>query len=156
MGLVFRKRKRLGRNTALNLSKPGASVSRKAGPVRLSSRGRGVCSVGQGSVVQVQAVTRFVGMLVALLVAALLVASPADAKPKKGCVTWHEYDTVYKGWPKGAVERHFGTHGHVSISGSVLVKKYPGCHNGPVKVVVRYKKPDHGWRWTLAHKRPVY
>jgi hypothetical protein len=41
MGLVFRQRKRLGRGTFLNLSKSGASVSKRLGRVSLSSRGRG-------------------------------------------------------------------------------------------------------------------
>jgi hypothetical protein len=48
MGLVFTKRKRLGRNATLNVSKSGVSVSRKAGPVTLSSRGRGSVRLGKG------------------------------------------------------------------------------------------------------------
>jgi hypothetical protein len=48
MGLVFRKRKQLGRNTALNVSKSGASVSKKAGPVSVSSRGRASVRLGKG------------------------------------------------------------------------------------------------------------
>jgi hypothetical protein len=39
MGIFFRKTKRVGKNTNVNLSKSGVSVSRKAGPVRVNSRG---------------------------------------------------------------------------------------------------------------------
>lgn len=40
MGLVFRKRIRLGKGTGLNLSKSGASVSKRKGRVTVNSRGR--------------------------------------------------------------------------------------------------------------------
>ncbi|MHA7197265.1 DUF4236 domain-containing protein [Arthrobacter alkaliphilus] len=40
MGFVFRKRIKAGKNTAVNLSKSGASVSERVGPVTISSRGR--------------------------------------------------------------------------------------------------------------------
>jgi hypothetical protein len=40
MGLIFRKRVTLGKGTNLNLSKTGASVSKRAGRVTVSSRGR--------------------------------------------------------------------------------------------------------------------
>ena len=48
MGLVFRRRKRLGRSTFLNLSSRGASVSRRIGPLSVSSRGRGSLRLGKG------------------------------------------------------------------------------------------------------------
>lgn len=41
MGLVYRKSLRLGRKTRVNLSKSGASMSRRAGRLSVSSRGRG-------------------------------------------------------------------------------------------------------------------
>lgn len=40
MGLIYRKRVKLGRNTAVNLSKSGASASERIGPVTVNSRGR--------------------------------------------------------------------------------------------------------------------
>ena len=40
MGLVWRKSLRLGRRSRLNLSRSGASVSRRVGPVTVSSRRR--------------------------------------------------------------------------------------------------------------------
>lgn len=39
MGLVWRKRVRLGRNSALNLSRSGVSLSRRIGRATVSSRG---------------------------------------------------------------------------------------------------------------------
>jgi len=48
MGFVFHKRKRLGRTTSLNLSKSGPSVSKRAGRVNLSSRGRGSARIAKG------------------------------------------------------------------------------------------------------------
>ena len=39
MGLTFRKRKKIGKNSWLNLSGSGASSSTKIGPVTLNSRG---------------------------------------------------------------------------------------------------------------------
>lgn len=48
MGLVFHRRKRLGRSTFLNLSRRGASVSRRIGPLSVSSRGRGSLRLGKG------------------------------------------------------------------------------------------------------------
>ncbi len=48
MGFFFRRRKRLGKNTSLNISKSGASVSRKAGPITFNSRGRGSIRLGKG------------------------------------------------------------------------------------------------------------
>lgn len=40
MGLFFRKRVRLGRDTWLNMSRSGVSVSQRKGPVTVNSRGR--------------------------------------------------------------------------------------------------------------------
>lgn len=48
MGLVFRKRKRLGRSGALNVSNRGVSASKRAGRVSVSSRGRGSVRLGKG------------------------------------------------------------------------------------------------------------
>lgn len=48
MGLVWRRRKRLGRNTYLNLSKSGPSLSRRIGPLSVSSRRRGSLRLGRG------------------------------------------------------------------------------------------------------------
>jgi hypothetical protein len=41
MGFVFRRSVSLGRGTRLNLSKRGASVSKRLGRLTLNSRGRG-------------------------------------------------------------------------------------------------------------------
>jgi hypothetical protein len=40
MGLVWRKRLKLDDTTSVNLSKSGASVSKRFGPVTVTSRGR--------------------------------------------------------------------------------------------------------------------
>lgn len=48
MGFFFRKQKQLGRGTTLNITKSGASVSKRVGPVRLSTRGRGSIRLGKG------------------------------------------------------------------------------------------------------------
>lgn len=40
MGLIYRKRVRVGRNTTVNLSGRGASVSERVGRVTFNSRGR--------------------------------------------------------------------------------------------------------------------
>ncbi|GAA2143655.1 hypothetical protein GCM10009844_16280 [Nocardioides koreensis] len=48
MGLVFHRRKRLGRSTFLNLSRGGASVSKRVGRLSVSSRGRGRVRLGKG------------------------------------------------------------------------------------------------------------
>jgi hypothetical protein len=48
MGLVFRKTKRLGRRSWLNLSRSGASVSHRRGPLTLNSRGRGSVRIAPG------------------------------------------------------------------------------------------------------------
>jgi len=41
MGLVLNKRLRLSRNSSLNLSNSGASLSQRIGRVTINSRGRG-------------------------------------------------------------------------------------------------------------------
>lgn len=48
MGLVFRRRKQLRGGRTLNVSKRGASVSQKAGPFTVSTRGRGSMRLGKG------------------------------------------------------------------------------------------------------------
>lgn len=48
MGLVFSRRKRIGRSTFLNLSRRGASVSRRVGPLSVTSRGRGSLRLAKG------------------------------------------------------------------------------------------------------------
>jgi hypothetical protein len=48
MGLIFRKRVKVGRGSALNLSRRGASVSEKVGPLTLNSRGRASIQLGKG------------------------------------------------------------------------------------------------------------
>jgi len=41
MGFVFNRRVRLGRGATVNISKRGASVSQRIGPLTVNSRGRG-------------------------------------------------------------------------------------------------------------------
>lgn len=48
MGFSFQRRKRLGRSTTLNLSKSGASLSKRAGRTTLNSRGRGSVRLTKG------------------------------------------------------------------------------------------------------------
>lgn len=48
MGFTFRKSKRLGNGARLNLSKSGASISKRLGPVTVSTRGRGSVRLGRG------------------------------------------------------------------------------------------------------------
>ncbi|MGO4230147.1 DUF4236 domain-containing protein [Arthrobacter sp. YAF34] len=48
VGLGFRKTVKLGKKTRLNVSKSGISVSRKAGPVTINSRGRLTVRLGKG------------------------------------------------------------------------------------------------------------
>lgn len=48
MGLFFRKSKRVGKNTRANFSKSGVSISRKAGPLTVNSRGRASVRLGKG------------------------------------------------------------------------------------------------------------
>jgi Protein of unknown function (DUF4236) len=48
MGIVYRRRKRIGRSSWLNLSTRGASVSKRVGRVTLNSRGGGRIRLGRG------------------------------------------------------------------------------------------------------------
>ena len=48
MGLIFRKRVNVGRAGAVNLSRRGASVSKKIGPLTIDSRGRARFRLGKG------------------------------------------------------------------------------------------------------------
>lgn len=48
MRLVFSRRKRIGKGTNLNLSKSGASVTKKVGRITVSSRGRGSIRIAKG------------------------------------------------------------------------------------------------------------
>ena len=48
MGLIFRKTLKLGKKSKVNLSKRGASISRKMGPLTLNSRGRATVRLGKG------------------------------------------------------------------------------------------------------------
>lgn len=48
MGLIFRRRKTIGTGTAINVSKTGVSLSKKRGPLSISSRGRGSVRLGKG------------------------------------------------------------------------------------------------------------
>ena len=48
MGFVWRKRVRLSKSTSLNLSKTGASVSKRAGRASVSSRGNSSFRIAKG------------------------------------------------------------------------------------------------------------
>ncbi len=48
MGLAFRKRIDVGDQTAVNVSKGGASLSKKVGPVTVNSRGRVTVRLAKG------------------------------------------------------------------------------------------------------------
>lgn len=48
MGLFIRKTVKAGKTTNVNLSKSGASVSKKAGPVTVNSRGNVSIRVAKG------------------------------------------------------------------------------------------------------------
>ncbi len=48
MGLSFRKRIKLGNGTYLNLSKSGASISKKVGRTTINSRGNVTVNLGNG------------------------------------------------------------------------------------------------------------
>jgi hypothetical protein len=48
MGLVWNRRKRLGKGVTLNLSKGGASLSKRRGRVTINSRGRASIRLGRG------------------------------------------------------------------------------------------------------------
>lgn len=48
MGLVYRRRKRIGRRTHANASATGASISQRYGRVTVNSRGRGSVRLARG------------------------------------------------------------------------------------------------------------
>jgi hypothetical protein len=48
MGLIFNRRKKLGKRMTLNFSKSGVSLSRKMGPLTVNSRGRARIRLGKG------------------------------------------------------------------------------------------------------------
>jgi len=48
MGIYFRKSKKVADGTNVNVSTKGASVSKKAGPISLSSRGNVNVNLGKG------------------------------------------------------------------------------------------------------------
>lgn len=50
MGLIFRRRVKLGKGKTswLNLSKSGVSLSKRVGPVTVNSRGRVTVRLGKG------------------------------------------------------------------------------------------------------------
>ncbi|MEY4339108.1 MAG: hypothetical protein RLZ14_958 [Actinomycetota bacterium] len=48
MGFYYRKRARVGKNTWLNVSKRGLSVSQRVGPFTVNSRGRTSVRLGNG------------------------------------------------------------------------------------------------------------
>lgn len=48
MGLLFRKSIRAGKNTRVNLSGSGASVTHRVGPIGINSRGRITIRLGKG------------------------------------------------------------------------------------------------------------
>lgn len=48
MGFIFSKRKRIAKNTTAHVSKSGVSVSRKAGPLTVNSRGKASIRLGKG------------------------------------------------------------------------------------------------------------
>ena len=48
MGLVFSKRKKVGKNATMNLSKSGISISQKIGPLTINSRGGASIRLGNG------------------------------------------------------------------------------------------------------------
>lgn len=48
MGFGFQKRKKLSKNVSLNIGKKGVSVSGKAGPFTISTRGNASVRLGKG------------------------------------------------------------------------------------------------------------
>lgn len=48
MAFTFQRRKKIAKGTNLNVSKSGASVSKKKGPITVNSRGRGSVRVAKG------------------------------------------------------------------------------------------------------------
>jgi hypothetical protein len=48
VGIRFRKTFKLGKNTKVNMSKSGISVSKKIGPFTFNSKGSGSVKLGKG------------------------------------------------------------------------------------------------------------
>lgn len=48
MGLIFNRRKKVGKRTTANIGKKGVSLSHKAGPVTVNSRGKVSVRLGKG------------------------------------------------------------------------------------------------------------
>ena len=48
MGLIWSRRKKLGRTATLNLSKSGVSISKRIGRLTVNSRGRASIRLGKG------------------------------------------------------------------------------------------------------------
>ncbi len=48
MGLTYRRRKRLGRSSWLNVGSGGVTASRRTGRVTVNSRGRGSVRIARG------------------------------------------------------------------------------------------------------------
>jgi hypothetical protein len=48
MGLIFRRQVRVAKRGTVNLSRRGASVSERAGPLTVNSRGRASIRLGKG------------------------------------------------------------------------------------------------------------
>ena len=48
MAIRFRKTFKLGKNTKVNMSKSGVSVSKKIGPITINSKGNGSIRLGKG------------------------------------------------------------------------------------------------------------
>ena len=54
MGFSFRKTVPVGRKARVNISKSGASGSKKAGPLTVNSRGRATVRLGKGSAIRIK------------------------------------------------------------------------------------------------------
>ena len=48
MGIVFNRRKKLGKNSWVNVSRKGLSASTKIGPLTLNTRGKSSIRLGKG------------------------------------------------------------------------------------------------------------
>lgn len=48
MAFRFQKRKKIGKNTTLNIGKKGPSISQKAGPFSISTKGNASVRLGRG------------------------------------------------------------------------------------------------------------
>lgn len=79
MGISFRKRVRLGKGQALNLSKSGASVSKRFGRVTVNSRGRFSIRIFKGVTYRGGCLIAIAAPLAGLATAGLAVAAIARA-----------------------------------------------------------------------------